>query len=75
MVHPDGGRQSFGPPGFEFHSFQIFQKCLFFDLTLTSCLAGEMENKNSTIIDKRRNTILNASIAFNMESRAKNYRN
>ena len=44
MVHLDGGRQSFGAPGFEFHSFQFFQKCLLFDLTLTS-FPAEIENK------------------------------
>jgi hypothetical protein len=44
MVHLDGGRQSFGPPGFELVSFQFFQKCPNIDLTLTSCLA-EIENK------------------------------
>ena len=32
------------PPGFEFHSFQFFQKCLFLDLTLTSCL-GKLKIK------------------------------
>ena len=35
---------SWSAAGFEFHSFQFFQKCPNIDLTLTSCLA-EIENK------------------------------
>ena len=44
MVHHEGGRPEFSPPGFELVLFQFFQKCLNIDLTLTSCL-GEIENK------------------------------
>ena len=44
MVHHDGRQIEFGAAGFEFHSFQFFQKCPNIDLTLTSCLA-EIENK------------------------------
>ena len=64
MVHHDGGPPSCIAPGFEFHSFQFFQKCLLFDLTLTSCLA-EIENKIWPVVPywiwQRRNVILNAS--------------
>jgi hypothetical protein len=44
MVHHDGRRTKLSAAGFEFHSFQFFQKCPNIDLTLTSCLA-EIENK------------------------------
>jgi len=44
MVHHDGGPPSCLASGFEFHSFQFFQKCPNIDLTLTSCLP-EIENK------------------------------
>jgi hypothetical protein len=44
MVHHDGRRPEFSAAGFEFHSFQFFQKCPNIDLTLTSFLP-EIENK------------------------------
>jgi hypothetical protein len=43
-MHHDGRQIEFGPPGFEFLSFQFFQKCPNIDLTLTFCPA-EIENK------------------------------
>ena len=32
MVHHDGERPQLSALGFEFHSFQFFQKCFFFSL-------------------------------------------
>ncbi len=44
MVHHEGGRPEFSPPGFGLVSFQFFQKCPNIDLALTSC-QSEIEMK------------------------------